>query len=99
MSEGHAEPVIADNPERRRFEARLGDEVVGFSAYRRDGDHITFTHTEVDPALEGRGIGSRLARGVLDEARSRGLAVTVECPFIGAWLRRHEEEYRDLVRG
>jgi predicted GNAT family acetyltransferase len=90
--------VVADNPERRRFEARLGDEAVGFSAYRLDGDHITFTHTEVDPAVEGRGIGSRLARGVLDDARSRGLAVTVECPFIGAWLRRHEKEYADLRR-
>ena len=90
--------VVAENAQLRRYEARLDGRVVGFSAYRLDGDHITFTHTEVEPAIEGRGIGSRLARGVLDDARARDLAVTVECPFIGAWLRRHEEEYADLRR-
>lgn len=89
---------VADDPALHRFEARLGGRVVGFSVYRLEGDRITFEHTEVDPTLEGRGIGSRLARGALDDVRSRGLAVTVECPFIGAYLRRHRDEYADLVR-
>jgi predicted GNAT family acetyltransferase len=43
------------------------------------------------------GVGSRLARGALEDARARGLKVTVVCPFITAYLRRHPGEYEDLV--
>jgi predicted GNAT family acetyltransferase len=68
---------------------------VGFSAYRLVSDGIIFTHTEVDPAFEGRGIGSRLAAGALDDVRARGLRMTVKCPFIAAYLRRHPE-YGDI---
>lgn len=88
---------IVDNPDESRFEARLGGQVVGISQYELRGRRITFLHTEVDPSVEGRGIGSRLARGVLADARARNLGVTALCPFIAAFLRRHEREYRDLV--
>ena len=91
--------AIVDNPAERRYEARLGDRVVGFSEYQLGDRRITFVHTEVDPSVEGRGIGSRLARGVLVDARARGLAVTALCPFIAAFLRRHRGEYDDLVAG
>ena len=88
---------IVDNPAEGRFEARLDRQVVGVSAYRLDGTTITFTHTETDPAFEGRGFGSRLARGALDAARARHLRVVPECPFIRTWMRRHPE-YADLRR-
>jgi len=91
--------TIADNPAESRFEARLGERVVGIAEYELNERRIVFVHTEVDPSIEGRGIGGRLARGALDEARSRGLAVTVECPFISSFLRRHAREYPDLVGG
>lgn len=84
--------IVADNPAEQRYEARLDGRVVGRAEYERDGDRIVFVHTEVDPSVEGRGIGSRLVSGALADARSRRLAVSVECPFIGAYLRRHPEE-------
>jgi predicted GNAT family acetyltransferase len=56
-----------------------------------------FTHTEVDPAFEGHGIGSALAAGALDDARRRGLVVVPSCPFIRAYITRHPE-YADLLR-
>jgi hypothetical protein len=83
--------VIVDAPEAERYEARIDERVVGFARYRRTGDRILFHHTEVDPAVEGRGIGSRLAAGALDDALARGLRVIVGCPFIGAYLKRHQE--------
>jgi uncharacterized protein len=88
--------AIVDAPERRRFEARLGAETVGFSQYKLDGDTITFLHTEINPDLEGRGFGSRLAAGVLDAARSRGLSIVVACPFISAYVRRHRAQYPEI---
>src|SRR5206468_244463 len=82
---------IVDNPDQGRYEAVLGDDLAGIVTYRRRPGHVVFLHTEVLPAFEGRGIGSRLAAGVLDDARARGLAVIPRCPFIAAYIRRHPE--------
>ena len=94
-----AEPdvvTVADNPAQNRYEARLGDRIVGISAYRVIRGRVVFLHTEVDESMAGRGIGSRLASGALDDVRARGLRVTAKCPFIAAYLRRHRE-YDDLT--
>jgi uncharacterized protein len=89
--------LIVDEPVAQRYEARLGDVVVGYSEYRRvQHDRLILFHTEVDPTLEGRGIGSRLAKGVLDDIRARGYRITVKCPFMAAYLKRHPE-YGDVV--
>lgn len=94
--------VVQDAPDRNHWEARLGDgpdaPVVGYAAYRRESDRITFTHTVVEPEHEGAGVGSALARAALDGARAAGLRVVPQCPFIAAWIRRHKD-YADLVDG
>jgi predicted GNAT family acetyltransferase len=91
-------PQISDNvrdtAERHRFELDI-DGAVAFSNYRRDGATLTFMHTEVPPALNGRGIGSALVRGALDLARAQNLKVRAQCPFVKAYLERHAE-YADL---
>jgi uncharacterized protein len=87
---------IHDVPNRRRYEASLDGSLAGFLAYEPGDGRLTIVHTEVDPAFEGHGIGSSLARYALDDARSRGLRVTVLCPFVTSWLRRHRE-YVDIV--
>ena len=86
---------VVDEPGRRRYEARIGDQVVGFAEYRAVRGRLILFHTEVDPAFEGRGVGGRLAAGTLDDIRARGLKVTVKCPFIRAFMERHAE-YEDL---
>lgn len=92
--------VVRDAPDRNRWEARLDDgpdaPVVGYAAYRREGDRITFTHTVVEPEHEGAGVGSALARAALEGARAAGLRVVPQCPFVAAWIRRHPD-YADLV--
>ncbi len=87
---------VVDNQQLRRYELHLAGKIVGISAYVPRPDRIIFTHTEVDDALEGQGMGSRLAKGALDDVRSRGLRVTPRCPFIAAYIRRHPD-YQDLV--
>ena len=64
-------------------------------AHSRAGNVLTILHTEVPKALEGRGIGSSLTRGVLDTARSQGLKVSALCPFAKGYIERHPE-YADL---
>ncbi|MDS1270817.1 GNAT family N-acetyltransferase [Lipingzhangella sp. LS1_29] len=70
--------------------------VAGFADYIHARDQIVFTHTEVAPAYEGRGIGGQLVRGALDDVRARGLRVIPVCPFVKGWIQRHRE-YADLV--
>jgi predicted GNAT family acetyltransferase len=91
---------FVDNPTRSRYEARIGERVLGVVDYILDPDagRIVLDHTEVMPDAEGRGVGSLLAKGALDDVRARGLAVVVDCPFIAAWIKRHRE-YADLASG
>ena len=90
------EARIVDAPERKRFELIVGDRVVGFTQYRLGDTWISLDHTEIDPSLEGRGYGSKLAAGVLEATRERGLRAIVVCPFISAYLRRHRDDYPDV---
>ena len=87
---------IRDVPERHRFELLLDGAVAGIAVYRLRGTSIVFEHTEVDAAYEGRGLGSKLARFVLDDARARGLRVRIECPFLRTYIKRHPG-YADLL--
>jgi predicted GNAT family acetyltransferase len=90
---------VRNNPDQRRYEAVDDGVVIGFAVYQLTDEMIVFTHTEVDPAFEGRGIGSLLARAALDDVRVTGeRRVLPLCPFIKAWIGRHRE-YVDLVYG
>jgi predicted GNAT family acetyltransferase len=93
-----AEIEVRDVPEEQRFVARIGDEEVGFSEYVKAGHRIVFTHTEVDPAYEGEGVGGVLARAALEAVRSadEALEVVPVCPFMAGWIMRHPE-YAGLV--
>jgi predicted GNAT family acetyltransferase/glutaredoxin len=86
-----AEPVVVHNPEKSRYELRLGDRLVGVAAYRRRNGRIVFTHTEVDESCSGRGFGSALVKAALDDANQGGLEVRPLCPFVASYIRRHPE--------
>ena len=86
---------VTDSAERSRYEAHVDGELAGFSAYQLGGADIVFTHTEVH--LEGRGVGSALVHGALDDVRRKGtLRVVAQCPFLKAYLEKHPE-YADLT--
>ncbi len=82
---------VADSPDRDRYELSADGEVVGFTAYVSRPGLIAFTHTEVDERLQGRGLGDRLIRFALEDARARGLAVLPFCPFVKAFIERNPE--------
>ena len=92
---GRTEWVVSDNVERRRFEIDLGDSVA-IAEYNLPNGMIMFTHTEVPPEHEGKGIGSALIRAGLAAARERGLKVIPICPFFAAYMKKHEE-VQDLL--
>jgi len=88
--------TVRDNPAQHQFEmdTQAG---IAFARYRRDGSTLTVLHTEVPRAIEGRGLGSRLVRGMLDMARERGDKVVPLCGFVRAFIARNPA-YADLVK-
>jgi len=87
---------VVDHPELSRFEIWTDGAVAGFARYRLAPGKIVFTHTEIDPVFEGKGLGSKLASGALDAARDRSLGIEPLCPFIAAYVKSHPE-YQSLV--
>jgi uncharacterized protein len=90
------EVVVSDVPDSNRFEARIDGQLAGFAEYTRTASLVVYSHTEVDSAFEGKGVGGALARTALDDARKRAVKVLATCPFIAGWMRRHPE-YADLA--
>jgi predicted GNAT family acetyltransferase len=83
---------LVDNLAEHRYELWVGDERVGTIRYDTLPEAIVLIHTEVDPAFEGKGFGSRLVHDALAEVRSRGLKVVPRCAFVRSYLGRHPEE-------
>lgn len=90
------EVLVRDNPAAYRFEVALEGGAVAIAEYRLSDGLIVFTHTEVPPAFEGRGIGGALIRAGLQAARARGLKVQPDCPFFAAYIEKHPAE-QDLL--
>ena len=90
---------FTDAPDDERYEARTDDgELMAVITYRLSPRWIALLHTKVQPAFEGRGIASRFAAWAFEDARSRGLKVVPNCPYIRAWLPRHPEVHDVLAR-
>ena len=87
--------MVTDNAAKNRFELEVPGGVA-FATYRRAPGVVTILHTEVPQALSGRGVGSELARGLLEMIRTRGEKVVPRCKFLAAFIGKHPE-YRDLV--
>jgi uncharacterized protein len=87
---------VVNNKAHHRFELVV-DGHLAATHYSLEGNVITFVHTEVPLELGGRGIGSKLVQGALDQVRASGLKVIAECPFVKAWIGKHAE-YQDLLK-
>jgi predicted GNAT family acetyltransferase len=86
---------VVNNAAKRRYELAV-DGHIAATYYEIAGNVITFEHTEVPPELGGKGIGSTLIKGALDQVRSAGLTVIAKCPFVKAYIDKHPG-YGDLL--
>lgn len=87
---------VTDDVAQHRYVITVDGDVAGYIDYHDHGNRRTLIHTEVDGAYEGRGLGSALVRGALEDLRTRGLDLVPECPFVRSYLARHRE-YVELV--
>lgn len=89
--------TVRDNPGLNRYEILEDDRPLGFSEYQLHGDVISFVHTQIDPAVGGRGLGRQLVEFELNDARTRGLTVHPLCPYVRKVIADSPEAYLSLV--
>ncbi|WP_027550813.1 GNAT family N-acetyltransferase [Bradyrhizobium sp. Cp5.3] len=87
---------VINNKAHNRYELDVEGHIAA-TYYRLDGDVITFVHTEVPAELGGKGIGSKLVKGALDQVRTADLKVIAQCPFVKAWIDKHPD-YADILK-
>jgi predicted GNAT family acetyltransferase len=88
--------TVSNNKAQHRYELTV-DGHIAATYYELSGGVITFVHTEVPPELGGKGIGSKLIKGALDQVRAEGLKVIAQCPFVKAYVEKHPN-YADLLK-
>jgi uncharacterized protein len=87
---------VIDNAEQLRYELHLDGVLVAEIRYRLEPGARVLVDVDVEPRLEGHGLGSELVEGALDDLRARGLTVVPHALFVADFINRHRE-YSDLV--
>lgn len=81
---------ISENKEKNRFETTLEGKTA-FVDYKRKGDVLYLTHTEVPKDLGGKGVGSSLVKFALEAAKNEDKKVISHCSFVSGYIERHPE--------
>jgi uncharacterized protein len=96
------QPRVIRNDDRRRYELFVGDDLAGSSAYQEvtegSEEWTVFTHTEIDSAFSGQGLGSRLVQEALDDVVRRGRVIVPICPFVDEQIRATSAYDQDVRR-
>ena len=95
MSEAAQTNDVVNDPSQHRYQLTV-DGHIAATYYEIAGGVITFVHTEVPPELGGKGIGSKLIKGALDQVRADGLKVIAQCPFVKAFIAKNAA-YQNLL--
>ena len=86
---------VRNNRAQSRYELAVNGDLA-IAVYKREGNVVAFTHTEVPVSAEGHGVGSRLVKAALDDVRAEGLKVVPACEFVAAYMQQHPGE-QDLL--
>nr|WP_280442578.1 GNAT family N-acetyltransferase [Nocardia brasiliensis] len=91
MTTATPEAKVVRNDEKHRYEVTYGGELAGFAEYEERDDETVFTHTEIDGAFSGKGLGSVLAKHAIEDTVERKRTIRPLCPFIKAYLDKHPQ--------
>ncbi|WP_418696525.1 GNAT family N-acetyltransferase [Bacteroides sp.] len=90
---------LIDNKEQRQYEFHVEEYTPRIEYIKSSNGEIYLTHTEVPSALSGRGIGSLLVEKTLKDIENQGLRLVPLCPFVAAYIHKHPEWKRVVLRG
>jgi predicted GNAT family acetyltransferase len=89
------ESKLKVNSELHRLELEV-EGSIAFIKYKLDGEMLFLIHTEVPPALEGKGAGSAIVQKALQYAKDNNFKIVPICPFVQSYLKRHKE-WNDII--
>lgn len=73
----------------RIFVEQDGRRVAEIIFEKKNDDTYVITHTFVDEALRGEGIGSKLVSRAVNKIKKEGYNVEATCSYAKAWLEKH----------
>lgn len=97
MTQPSDEHLVVDNPERSRYELRVGDVIASTAEYHRVDDVVVISYVRTEPELRGRGMSDRLMHGVLDDLRANDLRIEPVCWVAVAYVENHPAEAAALL--
>lgn len=83
--------TVTENKHHHRFELKTKGKLSIVDYEQVDDETLALTHTEVDPSLEGQGVGTHLVEGVLAFAEQNNLKIVPLCPFVAVYIKRHPD--------
>ena len=89
--------TVEHRPEQRQFILDT-EEGRGELEYQQTKDgNLVIAHTEVPQKAEGKGYGSALVKAALEYAKENDLKVMPLCPYAASYIKRHRQEYGDML--
>jgi len=80
-----------------KFYIEEKEKILGELVYTiRSADNIVIEHTEVDPSLEGKGVGKQLVEAVVSYARANNIKIVPVCSFAKTQFKR-VREWQDVL--
>lgn len=90
---------LIDNNEDHQYELHVEKGIAKIEYIITKNEEIYLTHTEVPPAMEGKGIGSQLVEKALKNIEERKLTLVPLCPFVAGYIQKHPEWKRIVKKG
>jgi len=87
------------NEDKKRFELEVNGHTAFIESILNNQNIMFLTHTEVPPALEGKGVGKQIVEKALDYVKDHGYTLAPLCPFVAKYLRIHPEWQTLLAKG
>ncbi|SFU18795.1 N-acetyltransferase [Pseudomonas marincola] len=91
--------TVSHNPAHQRFEVDFGDGASGQLIYRKEGQTLYLTHTEVPANRRGEGLGAILMEHCLEAIEKLGYKVVPVCSYTRVYLIRAKRWAHLLAKG
>jgi predicted GNAT family acetyltransferase len=88
--------TVVHHPNDEYYELLVDGQQAGLLVYHVIGEHLSITHTVIEPTYRGRGLSSALIGGALDDIRTKYPTVSNYCPVVSRFVDKNPE-YRDLL--